>query len=47
MLDFIATPFEMEDLHKLKEAGAGSVVISTRFFLYVVLAILKEKHCRV
>lgn len=32
MLDFIATPFEMEDLHKLKEAGADSVVISTPFF---------------
>lgn len=32
MLDFIATPFEMEDLHKLKAAGADSVVISTPFF---------------
>lgn len=32
MLDFIVTPFEMEDLHKLKEAGADSVVISTPFF---------------
>lgn len=32
MLDFIATPFQMEDLHKLKEAGANSVVISTPFF---------------
>lgn len=32
MLDMIATPFEIGDIHKLKEAGASSVVIATPFF---------------
>lgn len=31
-MDFIATPFRLEDLHKLKEAGANSVVIAVPFF---------------
>ena len=32
MLDIIATPFKKDDIHKLKEAGASSVVIATPFF---------------
>lgn len=32
MLDFVVTPFQMEDLEKVKQAGATSVVISTPFF---------------
>lgn len=32
MLDFIATPFQFGDLHKLKEAGATSVVIAVPFY---------------
>lgn len=31
-MDFIATPFRLEDLHKLKEAGADSVIIAVPFF---------------
>lgn len=32
MIDFITTPFSLEDLKKLKEAGSTSVVIGTPFF---------------
>lgn len=32
MIDFITTPFSLEDLKKLKDAGSTSVVIGTPFF---------------
>ena len=32
MIDFITTPFSLEDLMNLKEAGSTSVVIGTPFF---------------